>query len=237
MKAVILNSGIGKRMKPFTDKNPKCFAKVNGKTLLERQIRILLEHGIDDFVITTGPFETKIKEFIKKKFSKIKVAYVRNPIYDSTNYIYSIFLAKGILNDGIILLHGDMVFEKKLFMKLLDSRYKDCVLVNNAIELPEKDFKGRIHKGIIREIGVNVFGKNAFFLAPVYKLSKNGFKTWMDKIEEFVRKGRINEYAENAFNEISSKIKLHPLYYQKEACMEIDNFDDLKLAQTLLKNK
>ena len=237
MKAVILNSGIGKRMKPFTDKNPKCFAKVNGKTLLERQIRILLEHGITDFIITTGPFESKIRDLVKKKFPKIKTAYVKNPIYDSTNYIYSIFLAKDILNDDIILLHGDMVFEEKLFGKLINSKYKDCVLVNNRIKLPEKDFKGRIKNGIITEIGVNVFGKNAFFLAPVYKLSKKGFRIWMDKIEEFVENGRVNEYAENAFNEISSKIKLHPLYYQKEACMEIDNFDDLKLAQKLSKNK
>lgn len=237
MKAIILNSGIGKRMRPFTDKNPKCFAKVNGKTLLERQIRILMEYGIDDFIITTGPFESKIKNFIIKKFPKISVAYVKNTLYESTNYIYSIFLAKDIVNDGVLLLHGDMIFEKNLFGKLINSKYKDCVLVNNAIELPEKDFKGRVQEGTIREIGVNVFGKNAFFLAPVYKLSKNGINAWMDKIEEFVNNGRTSEYAENAFNEISSKIRLYPLYYQKEECMEIDNFDDLKLAQRLFKNK
>lgn len=237
MKAIILNSGIGKRMTPFTDKNPKCFAKVNGETLLERQIRTLKECNINDFIITTGPFESKIKNFIRKIFPKIRVDYIKNPIYESTNYIYSIFLAKGVIDDDIILLHGDMIFEKKLFGKLIDYKYQDCVLVNNAIDLPEKDFKGRIQKGTIMEIGVKVFGKNAFFLAPVYKLSKKSFKIWMDKIEEFVNNGRANEYAENAFNEISSKIKLYPLYYQKEACMEIDNFDDLKLAQKLFKNK
>ena len=237
MKAIILNSGIGKRMKPFTDKNPKCFAKVNGETLLERQIRILMDYGIKDFIITTGAFESKIKNFMKKTFPKTKTIYVKNPLYESTNYIYSIFLAKDAINGDVILLHGDMIFEKKLFGKLINSRHQDCVLVNNGMKPPEKDFKGRIQGGTIREIGVNVFGKNTFFLAPVYKLSKKNFKMWMDKIEEFVNKGRTNEYTENAFNEISSKIKLYPLYFQKEACIEIDNFDDLKLAERLFKNK
>ena len=237
MKVVILNSGIGKRMKPFTDYNPKCFAKVNGETLLERQIRILMECRIDDYIITTGPFESKIKNFVRKKFPKIKANYVKNPIYESTNYIYSIFLARHILDGDIILLHGDMIFEKSLFGMLINSKYKDCVLVNNFIKVPEKDFKGRIKNGMVREIGVNVFGENAFFLAPVYKLSKNGIAIWMDKIEEFVESRRTNEYAENAFNKVASKIRLYPLYYQNEACMEIDNFDDLKLAQKLFKNK
>ena len=237
MKAIILNSGIGKRMRPFTDKNPKCFAKVNGETLLERQIRILTEYGINEFVITTGPFESKIKNLIKKKFPKIKVAFVRNPAYESTNYIYSMFLARKLLNDDILLMHGDMIFEEKLFGKLINSEKKDCVLVNNFIKIPEKDFKVKIESGIAIKIGVDVFGKNAFFLAPVYKMSKKSFKIWMDKIKELVEKGRTNEYAENAFNEIQSKITLYPLYYQKEACMEIDNFDDLALAKKLFANK
>lgn len=237
MKAVILNSGIGKRMKPFTDKNPKCFAKVNGKNLLERQIIILLEYGIDDFIITTGPFELKIKNFIRKKFPKIRVAYVKNPIYESTNYIYSIYLARELIDDDAILLHGDMIFEKELFGKLITSEHPNCVLVNNGMKQPKKDLKGRVQKSTIKEIGVNVFGNNAFFLAPVYRLSKKCLNIWMDKIEEFVNKGCINEYAENAFNEISSQLKLYPVYFQKEACMEIDNFDDLKLAQRLFKNK
>ena len=61
MKAVILNSGIGKRMKPFTDKNPKCFAKINGNIILEHEIKNLLSCGISQLIITTGPFESKIK--------------------------------------------------------------------------------------------------------------------------------------------------------------------------------
>ena len=237
MKAIILNSGIGKRMKPFTDSNPKCFAKVNGKTLLERQIETLIEYGIVDFIITTGPFEAKIKYLIKKRFPKIKVAYIKNPIYTSTNYIYSIYLARDIINDDVILMHGDMVFEKKLVGKLIRCKKKDCVLVNNFIKVPEKDFKGRIKNGIVSEIDVNVFGKDVFFLAPVYKLSEKTFRKWLDRICEFVNAGNTGVYAENAFNEISSKLKVFPLYYQKEACMEIDNFDDLELAQRLFKNK
>ena len=65
MKALILNSGMGKRLRPFTLENPKCFAKLNGKVILEHQIENLLYYGIKDIIITVGPFEEKIKKFIE----------------------------------------------------------------------------------------------------------------------------------------------------------------------------
>ena len=89
---------------------------------------------------------------------------------------------------------------------------------------------------LIKEIGVNVFGKDAFFLAPVYKFSKDDFIMFLKEIELFVKKVNISVYAENAFNNISNKIKLYPVYYGDEFCMEIDNFEDLEIARKFFKN-
>jgi len=236
MKAIILNSGIGKRMRPFTNDNPKCLVRLNEKTILGHELENIVHFGIKDIIITTGPFEDNIKKFVKDNFPNLNVTYIKNPDYNSTNYIYSIWLAKNFVNDNIILLHGDMVFEKKLLGKLLDGKNPNCVLVNNKIDPPEKDFKGKISDNHVKKIGVNVSGENAFFLAPVYKFSKEAFNLWLKEIEKFVKKNNLKVYAEEAFNLISDKIELYPTYYQDEFCMEIDNFDDLKIARNFFRN-
>lgn len=235
MKAIILNSGVGKRMRPFTNNNPKCFARLNGKTILEHEIENLLAYDIKDIIITLGPFRQKIKKFMRQRFPALNVGYADNKLYNSTNYIYSMWLTKHLIDDDVVLLHGDMVFEKTLLRKLLNEKYLSCVLVNNKIKPPEKDFKGKISNNCIKKIGVNVFGKNAFFLAPVYKFSKDDFKLWLNEIGKFVKKDNVNVYAEEAFNKISDKIKLRPIYFEKKFCMEIDNFADLKIARKYFK--
>ena len=87
-QALILASGIGIRLLPLTDNIPKCLIEVKGKTLLGRIIDSLLENNINDIIITTGHLEEKIKEFIKKEYPQIKVEFVFNPKYGTTNYIY-----------------------------------------------------------------------------------------------------------------------------------------------------
>ena len=94
--------------------------------------------------------------------------------------------------------------------------------------------KARIKNGRVTEIGVDVFGNNVGFCLPLFKFLEKDFKIWMEKIDEFIKKGKTNRYAEDAFNEISDKIKLSPLYYEKEFAMEIDDFEDLKKARELL---
>ena len=231
MKAIILNSGIGKRMRPFTNENPKCLIKLNEKTILEHEIGSLLDCGIKDIIITVGPFKNKIKKFMKHKFPTLTVTYVENQLYNSTNYIYSMWLTKHLIYNDILLLHGDMVFEKTLLRKLLNEKHTNCVLINNKIKPPEKDFKGEIINNHVKKISVNIFGKNAFFLAPIYKFSKRDFKLWLHEIGKFVKKGNINVYAEEALNNIADKINLRPIYFENEFCMEIDNFSDLEIAR------
>ena len=89
MKAVIFNSGLGNRMGEFTKNNHKSMAPLkNGETIFHRQIRLLEAEGITDFIITTGPFEDQLKGEAAD-FPHLNFTFVRNEIYDKTNYIYS----------------------------------------------------------------------------------------------------------------------------------------------------
>jgi choline kinase len=228
MKAIILASGVGMRLRPLTNRYPKSLLRVGGKTLIDYQLEALAKHGICDIVITTGHLGKKLEEHVRDT-SAVPVQFVHNPEYGRTNYIYSLWLTKGLLDDDIILLHGDLLFDSVLIKKLLDVG-ENRVLVNRHLLSPEKDFKALIKRGRVVKIGVNLSGPGTFFCAPMYRFSKADFLLWLDKMEDFVRRGKVDCYAEDAFNEISDSLSLRPLYF-KEFCIEIDTRADLEKAR------
>jgi len=235
MKAIILASGIGKRLQPLTNDKPKPLIKLVDKTILEHQLDILEKCKIKNVIITTGPFEEQIKMFLKDKYSYFTFSFVQNPQYDTTNYIYSLWLTKDLIDDDIVLIHGDLVFNEKILKKMINTN-GNLVSVNKKIEVPEKDFKAVIRNGRVIKIGVDFFGKNTFFSLPLYKFCQKDFLIWMHEMEKEIRTGNLNIYAEDAFNKISDKIMLKPLYFDEEFCMEIDTIEDLKYARQKLKN-
>jgi phosphoenolpyruvate phosphomutase len=234
MKAIILASGVGKRLRPLTERNPKSLLRVGGRALIDYQLEALVKHGIRDIVITTGHLGKKLEEYVRKA-SAIPVQFVYNPEYERTNYIYSLWLTKGLIDEDIILLHGDLIFDSVLIQKLLGAQ-GNRVLVNRYVLSPEKDFKALIKRGRVVRIGVNLSGPGTFFCAPMYKFSKTDFLLWLDKIEDFVRQGKVDCYAEDALNEISGDALLRPLYF-KEFCMEIDTKADLEKTRRHLQRE
>lgn len=230
MKAVILAAGPGTRLRPLTDESPKCMIDVEGKSILERQIETLMSLGIGKFVFCVGPFPEKVKSLVDEKFPGIGREFVQNDLWESTNYIYTMWLARDKIVDDIILVHGDLVFEESLMKTLLDSGKENCVMVRKG-KPPEKDFKALVSGGTVKMIGVDLGGDNAHFLPPLYKISKESMSGWMKEIGKFIGENRTKVYAENALNGILEKIGLRPVFYENEFCMEVDDFQDLDIAR------
>lgn len=231
MKAVILASGEGKRLLPLTSELPKCMVDIGGSTILAFQLRCLSQCGIDDVIITTGPFEEKVISHVSTDFPNLNVRYVWNEFYSTTNYIYSLWLTKEFIDDDVVLLHGDVVFDTILLENLIKSSFTNCVPVKKMTELPKKDFKAIVKDERITKIGVEFFGDEAYFCIPLYKFSQEDFLFWLEEIEKFIKRGDTNIYAENVFNKISHRLLLHPLRYHDEFCMEIDTTEDLLVAR------
>ncbi len=227
MKAMILASGTGSRLLPLTATAPKCLIDINGKTALGLQLEALQASHITDIIITTGMLGEKIEKYIRKYCSSMHITCIFNERFDTTNYIYSMYKCRSSIDDDFLLMHGDLVFDKELLTGLL-SQDTNAVLMNNTIPLPEKDFKGLLVDNCVQKIGVDIFDDNAFFLAPLYKLSQDSFQKWMHKITEFVEAGNVSCYAEDAFNEISDTIALQPCFYKELFCKELDTFADLE---------
>ena len=111
MKALILNSGLGSRMGALTKDHPKCMTEISATdTILSRQLKLLNKANITDIVITTGYYDQVLIDYCESLNLGLNVTFVNNPVYDKTNYIYSIYCARDLLDDDIILMHGDLVF-------------------------------------------------------------------------------------------------------------------------------
>ena len=234
MKALILNSGMGTRMGELVSNHPKCMTELNhGETILSRQLRQIAEIGITEAVITTGYFDSVLVNYCEGLNLPIHITYVNNPAYQETNYIYSIYCAREYLEDDLLLLHGDLVFENEVLDQLLEKE-ESCMAVSSLAELPQKDFKAVIRDGRIQKIGIEVFN-DSFAAQPLYKLLQKDWNIWLEQIVEFCKKGRVECYAETAWNEVAGKCCIVPLDIKSMLCSEIDTQDDWIVVQNSLK--
>lgn len=234
MKVLILNSGTGSRMGVLTSEHPKCMTEIsNHETILSRQLKQIMDAGIEEVIMTTGAFDGVLVSYCQHLGLSLKITFVNNPAYKDTNYIYSIYCAKEYLNDDIILMHGDLVFENKVFDSLLESP-KSCMAVSSTLELPEKDFKAVVQNGHITKVGIEFFNE-AMAAQPLYKIKKDDWHVWLKKIVAFCESSNLKCYAENAFNEVSSQCMIYPLDVKDSLCREIDNPDDLVVVSNELK--
>ena len=230
MKALILNSGLGHRMGVLTSEHPKCMTEISNKdTILSRQLKIIAAAGIKEVVMTTGYFDEILVNYCNSLGLPLHYTFVNNPLYNTTNYIYSIYCAKEVLRDeDIVFMHGDLVFENGVFDAVLESE-KSCMTVSSTVELPEKDFKAVIHDGKIEKVGIEFF-TDALSAQPLYKLNKEDWNIWLDEICKFCESDVRKCYAENAFNQVSDKCLIYPLDVKNDLCAEIDTPEDLAVV-------
>jgi choline kinase len=235
VKAVILNSGTGSRMRELTRGRPKCLVEISrGETILSRQIEQIRNCGIKDFVITTGPFEGMIEEYVSGSFPDVAVSYVHNPHYMSTNYIFSMHLAGDLLRDDVLLLHGDIVTTEGVIRTIVECAEANAAVIDSAAGLPADDFKARLEGGLITAIGVDIGGADCVALLPVYKLSQDFMDAWMDEIALSIDSGQRGVYAEEAFNRRSADLPLTPVECNAKLCMEVDTPEDLDKAREII---
>ncbi len=236
MKALILNSGLGHRMGVLTSEQPKCMTEISAtETILSRQLKLLYDHNITDIVITTGYYDQVLMEYCNRLYPDNSIKFVNNPIYKDTNYIYSIYLARDYLDDDIILMHGDLVFEESVLDDIIDS-VESCMKVSSTAPVPEKDFKAVVESGLVSKVGVEFF-ENVFEAQALYKLLKNDWTVWKNKIIEYCESGDEGKrkcYAEKALNEITDECKIYPLDVKDRLCSEIDTPEDLEIVSKKL---
>ena len=130
MQAIILAAGMGRRLGEFTADNTKCMLKVNGVRLIDRMLRQLRTLGLDRIVIVTGYEGEKLRNYVNQNYPDWPVVFVDNPIYDRTNNIYSLWLARGYMaDDDTLLLESDLIFADSILEAAAGSEEPNVALV------------------------------------------------------------------------------------------------------------
>lgn len=235
MKVLILNSGLGHRMGDETKNHPKCMTKLCGdETILSRQLLFLSLCGIKEVLITTGYYDDVLIKYCSTLKNNLNITFVKNPFYNKTNYIYSIYCAREYVNnDDILIMHGDLVFDKDVLKDIIFNK-KSCMKISTTVELPKKDFKAVVDKTKIKAVGIDFFD-SSYEAQALYYLKEKDWNIWLNKIIEYCENGKTNCYAEEALNEVLDKFDLEGYDCKDRLCTEIDTIDDLKRVKEILK--
>lgn len=241
MKAIILAAGMGSRLKELTNNIPKCMIEVNGESLIKRLLKILIKYKVNDVVLVVGYKSEVLIDYISKLELDIKVTYIYNKEYNTTNNIYSLFLAKPeILKEDILLLESDLIFDEQVIEKLVSSPENNLAVVSpyehwmdgTCVEIDEK-------KNITNFIFSSDFNFNftdkLYKTVNIYKFSLDFMKSYIILLETYLKIKDKKDYYETIFRyliQIRPK-ELKALVLENEKWYEIDNKEDLEIAEGL----
>lgn len=244
MQAIMLAAGKGSRLGKYTKNNTKCMLNVHGKTLLERAVDSLLEADIRDFIIVLGYKGENVKEYIEEKEldKKINIIYINNDVYDTTNNIYSLYLAKDyLIKDDTILLESDLIYDTSIVKKLVDSKYESAAVVakyeewmdGTVVTLNNDDtISSFVEKKDFDYNDVNKYYKTV----NIYKFSKEFSKRfYLPFLESYIKAYGNNDYYELVLKVISGlkEAELHGLQLNGEDWYEIDDCQDYDIAKAI----
>lgn len=242
MQVIILAAGMGKRLGEYTKNNTKCMVPVNGTPLIDRLLRQLSRYTLNRVVIVVGYEGQKLMEYLGDEKYGLKIEYVNNPIYDKTNNIYSLALAKDKLTeDDTLLIESDLIFDDGIFDLMLENPFPNLALVAKY----ESWMDGTMVKIDQDKNIVNFVPKAAFDYSEtdtyyktvnIYKFSKAFSRTkYVPFLEAYTKAVGNNEYYENVLRIISflNSHDLKALPITNEKWYEIDDKQDLDIAEAL----
>lgn len=247
MQAIILAAGMGKRLGELTKNNTKCMVEVNGIRLIDRMITQLSKFNLNRLVIVVGYEGKKLIDYIGHRYDDIlKIEYINNPIYDRTNNIYSLALAKEeLFKDDTILLESDLIFEDRMLELLINHRDPDLALVakyetwmDGTMVCVDNDrnITNFVPKEAFCYENADVYYKTV----NIYKFSSEFSKyQYVPFLEAYCRVMGNNEYYEQVLRILlhlhSSTLKALPITNEK--WYEIDDVQDLDIASTIFSDK
>jgi len=242
MQAVILAAGMGKRLKALTADNTKCMVQVNGVTLIERALGQLDRLGLTRIVVVTGYEGAKLTSYISSLGVNTPITFVNNPVYDTTNNIYSLMLAGDYLEqDDTLLLESDLIFEDSLLSALLADPRPNLALVDkyeawmdgSCMTLRQDDtIKSFVSARDFAFSKADRYWKTV----NIYKFSRD-FSThyYLPLLKTYITTQGNNEYYEQVLRVLAvldnSQIQAKRLTGQR--WYEIDDIQDLDIASTL----
>ena len=232
---LLLAAGTGSRLQPLTHDAPKCLTEINGVPILEQQVRCLERWGFERLVVVLGHMEGQVRDFFEQRPSSLRIEYITNPLYRMTNNIYSLWMAREVVQEPFLLLESDLFFDPHLLGPMLRP---DCIAVSavqswmtgSTVELDQRRRVASMHIG-----GGAKRSRLSFKTVNIYSLSATTWRDVTERLDRHVTAGNVGCYYEIVFSEMIAEgaISLRPVFFDPEWWYEIDTLADLEEAEHL----
>ena len=209
MRAIILAAGKGSRLNGTAGESPKCLVPLGGVSLIERQIRVLRDAGVDDIAVVVGCQADRVRRACGHE-----IAYIENTRYAQTNSLYSLWMARPLLYEEFVVLNCDVVFHPALLTDLLTSRHENALLLEyreaSQPSYGDEEMKVKVQGGRVVDMSkemdpAEADGENL----GIVKFGARGAAALVAIMDELVAEGRLRDWAPRAFATFARR---HPLY-------------------------
>ena len=249
MKAIILAAGKGKRLKPLTNRIPKCMITICDKPMLKWQVELLKKYNINDITVVTGSLDKKIKIS--------DVSYVKNKFYRSTEQNYSLFCARKKLTGSVVISFADIIFDKKILKKLINFK-GDCGIVvrkdwkkayrNRSLHPISEADNVLLKRGKIIKIRKNIINydkdKKVVEFLGMIKFSRKGTSMFLEKLQCLNKYHKGKFHTADSFKKaylidmiqelIDSGMRVTPVFVNGK-WFEVDTLEDIKNVEKSIK--
>jgi choline kinase len=238
MKAVLLAAGVGSRIRPLTDNQPKSFIPVAGVSILERMLKAVQEVGITEVGVVTGYLAEQVQEFITDKFPQLHVTFMHNEKYEVTNTGYSLLLTKDFVgDDSFIKFDADVVFETAVLRRLIDADVPSALCIDKNINLEAEEVKVITDaENKVMQVGKKLDPHQSTGESiGIEKIDKDAAKVLFAELESLMKdQANWQEYYDDSYTTLVAKgCPMYAVDITGLKWVEIDTHEDYAKAQEM----
>ena len=191
MKAIIMAAGIGSRLKKINGDRPKCLIEADGVSLIRRSVNLLISRGITDISVITGYKSELIEQELEGR-----VRFLHNPYFEVTNSIASLWLAKELLHDDVILLNADLYYEISVLETALSLR-GNAVMLSDSTRIVDADFRFGVVGDRILKTGNQLSNlETDCEYVGIVRIDKSFIDRFRVRLEEMIKSGDFKNWWE-----------------------------------------
>jgi NDP-sugar pyrophosphorylase family protein len=232
--ALLLAAGTGSRLAPLTDKKPKCLVPVNEISILERLVCSLQDHNFNRLVVVIGHRGDCIRDYLGARKGGMNITYITSPLYKTTNNIYSLWLAREVIDEPFLLIESDLVFDTDM---LTDMLYPDRAAVAKIKPwMNGTTVTVNSHKEIDAfHCGTHPPDREHFKTVNIYSLSSRTWGLVRERLDHHIKNNMVNGYYETIFADMVKEgcLSFTPVIFNSSLWYEIDTLADLRAAESV----
>ena len=233
MKAIIMAAGVGKRLQALNINKPKCLITVGRETLIRRSVNLLVNKGICDITVIVGFMAHLIRNELNND-----VTYFENPDFHSTNSIKSLWYAKDLLEDNVLLLNGDLYYEH-VILDYAINQTNPVVMLADSTRIDNADYRFSFSGDQINQFGKHLTNHETDGeYVGIVRIDQSFIKTFKDALEEMIISGKSNIWWEDVlYSFIEKRIPIHYFDVAGTFWSEVDTLQDYNYLQNWIKNQ